>query len=49
MAHGIEIVSNGSSKICFVSLLRKKLFFLFDIMFWYRDFQARWEKLRLEK
>ena len=45
----VEIISNGSSKISFVSLLRKKLFFLFYILFWYRDFLDRWENLCCEK
>ena len=28
---------------------KEKTIFPFYIMFWYRDFQARWEKLRREK
>ena len=39
---GIELVPNGTS-ITFICLLRKKLFFLFCILSWYRDFQAMWE------
>ena len=46
---GIKIISNGSSKVSFVSLLRKKLFFHFYIIFWYHDFQAGWEKLHRKK
>ena len=46
---GIEIDSNSTSKISFVSLLGKKLFFLFYIKFWFREFQARCEKLCREK
>ena len=41
-------VSNGSSKISFVFLLREKFFFPF-VMFWYCEFQTRWEKLHWEK
>ena len=37
-------ISNGSSKISFVSLLRKKLF-LPLFMFLYHEFLPRWEKL----
>ena len=45
----MEIISNGSSKKSFVSLLMRKLFFLFYLVFWYRDFLARMEKVRREK
>ena len=45
---GTKTVSNGSSKISFVSLLRKNSFSLF-ILFWYFEFQARHEELCHEK
>ena len=45
---GTKTVSNGSSKISFVSLLRKNSFYLF-ILFWYFEFQARHEELCREK
>ena len=45
----MEIISNGSSKKSFVSLLMRKLFLLFYLVFWYRDFLARMEKVRREK
>ena len=45
-----KIVSNGISKISFCFYVEKKTIFLFIyIMFWYRDFQARCEKLSCEK
>ena len=43
-SHKTWHISNGSSKISFVSLLRKKLF-LPLFMFLYHEFLPRWEKL----
>ena len=40
---GTKFVSNGSSKINFLSLLRKNSS-PFYILFWYHDFQAKCKK-----
>ena len=39
----------SKTKLSPVNNVKEKILFRFYIMFWYRDFQASWEKLSREK